>query len=84
MEQGARVMRKSARPAGGTSEPCLRISDTRYYKGGWGCNGSNGDLLPGTILMRKTTPLLMIPGRNPKEVLDLPVHPQETSPGAPE
>ena len=42
---------------------------------GWGHNGSNGNLLPGTISRRKMTAPMMIPGRNPKEVLDLPVHP---------
>ena len=26
-------MRKSTRPAGGTSKPCSHIPDTRYYKG---------------------------------------------------
>ena len=35
MEWGAQAMRKSTRPAGGTSEPCLHIPDTRYYKGDW-------------------------------------------------
>ena len=84
MEWRARATRKSTRPASGTSEPCLHIPDTRYYKGGGGCNGSNGNFLPGTILTRKTTPLMMIPGRNPKEVLDLPAHAQDTSPRAPE
>ena len=73
MERGVQATRKSTRPAGGTSEPCSRIPDTRYYKG-WERNGSNGNLLPGTISARKTTPLMMIPGRNPKEVLDLPAH----------
>ena len=33
MERGAQVMRKSTRPAGGTSKPCSHIPDTRYYKG---------------------------------------------------
>ena len=69
------MIRKSTRPASGTSKPCSHIPDTRYYKEGRGHNGSNGNLLPGTILMRKTTPLMMIPGRNPKEVLDLPACP---------
>ena len=68
-------MRKSTRPASGTSEPCSCIPDTRYYNGGGGCNGSNGNFLPGTISMRKMTPQMMIPGGNPKEVLDLPAHP---------
>ena len=27
------MTRKSTRPAGGTSEPCLCIPDTRHYKG---------------------------------------------------
>ena len=75
MEWRAQAMRKSTRPAGGTSEPCSHIPDTRYYKGGWGHNSSNGNLHPGTILMGKTTQPMMIPGRNPKEVLDLPAHP---------
>ena len=30
------------------------------------------------------TPLMMIPSGNPKEVLDLPVHPYDTGPRAPE
>ena len=42
---------------------------------GWGHNGSNGNLHPGTMSMGKTTPPMMIPGRNLKEVLDLPAHP---------
>ena len=68
-------MRKSTRPAGGTSEPCSRIPDTRCYKGGgWGHNGSNRNLHPRTISMGKMTPSMMIPGRIPKEVLDLPAH----------
>ena len=42
----------------------------------WGHNGSNGNLLPGTISGGgKTTPPMMIPGGNPKEVLDLPACP---------
>ena len=41
----------------------------------WGHNGSNGNLHPRTISMWKMTPSMMIPGRNPKEVLDLPAHP---------
>ena len=68
-------MRKSTRPAGGTSKPCSHIPDTRCYKVGWGHNSSNGNLHPGTISMGKMTPSMMIPGRNLKEVLDLPVHP---------
>ena len=41
-------MRKSTRPAGGTSEPCLHIPNTRC-KGGGGHNSSNGNILFGTI-----------------------------------
>ena len=67
-------MRKSTRPAGGTSKPYLHIPDT----------SSNRNLLPGTILGGKTTLLMMIPGGNPMEVLDLPVHPYDTGPRAPE
>ena len=44
MECGAREMRKSTRPAGGTSKPYSHIPDTSG-----GCNSSNGNLLPGTI-----------------------------------
>ena len=66
-------MRKSTRPAGGTSEPHSRIPDTRCYKG-WGHNSSNENLHPRTISMGKMTPP-MIPGRNLKEVLDLPACP---------
>ena len=68
-------MRKSTRPASGTSKPCSCIPDTRYYQEGGGHNSSNGNFLPGTISTRKTTPPMMVPGRNPKEVLDLPARP---------
>ena len=72
MEKGARAMRKSTRPA--VEPPNLaRVFQIPDIIRGWGHNGSNGNLLPGTILGGKTTPLMMIPGRNPKEVLDLPV-----------
>ena len=59
-------MRKSTRPASGTSESCLRIPDTRCYKEGWGCNGSNVNLHPRITLMGKMTPVMMIPGRTQK------------------
>ena len=42
-------MRKSTRPASGTSEPCSHIPNTRH-KGGGGHNSSNGNILFGTIL----------------------------------
>ena len=48
MECGARVMRKSTRPAGGTSEPCSHTPITRCL-GGRGHNSSNGNILFGTI-----------------------------------
>ena len=47
MEWGARVMRKSTRPAGGTSEPCSHIPDTRYYKGGRGAMAVMGTFFLG-------------------------------------
>ena len=47
MEWRAQVMRKSTRPAGGTSEPCSRIPDTRCYKGGGGTMAVTGTLILG-------------------------------------
>ena len=41
-------MRKSTRPAGGTSKPGSRTPMTRCL-GGSGCNNSNGNTLFGTI-----------------------------------
>ena len=73
-------MRKATRPASGTSKPYSHIPDTRYYKG-VGCNGSNGNLLPGTISGGKMTPPMMIPGGNPKEVLDSLHIPMTPAPG---
>ena len=55
MEHGARVTRKSTRPAGGTSEPCSHISITRCL-GGWGCNRGNGNILFGTISREHYSP----------------------------
>ena len=83
MECGARAMRKSTRPAGGTSEPCLHILNTR-------CNGVGGTkaamrtFFLGPYQGGTTAPLMMIPSGNLKEVLDLPVCPYDTSPRAPE
>ena len=74
MEQGARAMRKSTRPASGTSKPCSRIPHTRYYKGGGGTMAVMGTFFLGPY-QGETTPPMMIPGRNPNEVLDLPAHP---------
>ena len=68
-------MRKSTRPAGGTSKPCSHIPDTRYYKGGGGTMAVIGTFFLGPYQRGKTTPLMMIPGGNPKEVLDLPACP---------
>ena len=56
-------MRKSSRPASGTSKPCSRIPDTRCYKRGGGHNGSNRDLCPRIISTGKMTPQMMILGR---------------------
>ena len=42
-------MRKSTRPAGGTSEPCSRIPDTRCYKGGRGAMAVMGTFIPDDI-----------------------------------
>ena len=47
MQCVARAMRKSTRPASGTSEPCSHIPITRCLGGG--CNSSNGNILFGTI-----------------------------------
>ena len=48
MEWGARVMRKSTRPAGGTSEPCSCIPDTRCYKGAGGAMAVTGAFVLGS------------------------------------
>ena len=48
MERGARVMRKSTRPAGGTSKPCSHIPDTRYYNGVGGTMAVTGTFIPGS------------------------------------
>ena len=48
MERGARAMRKSTRPASGTSEPCSHIPDTRCYKGGGGTTAVTGAFVPGS------------------------------------
>ena len=47
MERRARVMRKSTRPAGGTSKPCSCIPDTRYYKEGGGTTAVMGTFILG-------------------------------------
>ena len=78
MECAARVMKKSTRPASGTSEPCLHILNTRC-KGVGGATAVMGPYQGGT-----TTPPMMIPSGNPKEVLDLSAHPYATSPRVPE
>ena len=50
MECGARVTRKSTRPAGRTSEPGSCTPMTRHLgRGARGCNNSNGSTLFGTI-----------------------------------
>ena len=50
MEWGARAMRKSTRPADGTSEPCSHIPDTRCYKRGGGTTAVMGTFVPGSYL----------------------------------
>ena len=80
---GARAMRKSTRPAGGTSKPCSHIPNTRC-KGGGGATAVMGTFFLGPYRGGTTTPLMMIPSGNPREVLDLPVCPYDTSPRAPE
>ena len=47
MEQGAQAMRKSTRPAGGISKPCLHTLDTRCYKGGGGSMAVTGTFVLG-------------------------------------
>ena len=76
-------MRKSTRPASGTSEPCLHIPNTRH-KGVGGATAVMGTFFLGPCQRGAATPLMMIPSGNPKEVLDLPVCPYDTSPRAPE
>ena len=83
MECGARVMRKSTTPAGGTSKPCLHIPNTRHNGGGW-CNSSKGSILFGTILRGCYNPTDDDPKWKPKGGAVLPVHPYDTSPRAPE
>ena len=41
-------VRKSTRPAGGTSKPCLQIPDTRFHKGGGGAMAVTGTFVPGS------------------------------------
>ena len=48
MERRAQVMGKSTRPAGGTPEPCLRILETRCYKGYRGTMAVMGTFVPGS------------------------------------
>ena len=55
MECGARVTRKSTRPAGGTSEPSSHTLMTRCL-GGRGHNSSNENILFGTILRGHYSP----------------------------
>ena len=83
MECGARAMRKSTRPAGGTSEPCSHILNTRC-KGVGGTTAVMGTSFLGPYQGGATTRLMMIPSGNPKEVLDLPTCPYDTGPRAPE
>ena len=83
MECGARAMRKSSRPAGGTSKPCLHIPITRH----WGVGGTTavmGTFFLGPYQGGTTVPPMMIPSGYPKEVLDLPACPYDTGPRAPE
>ena len=42
-------MRKSTRPAGGTSKPCSHIPDTRCYKGIRGATAVMGTFVPDQI-----------------------------------
>ena len=83
MECGARVTRKSTRPAGGTSESCSHIPITRCLGGG-GATAVMGTFFLEPYRGGATAPPMMIPSGNPKEVLDLPAHPYDTGPRAPE
>ena len=83
MEREARVMRKSTRPAGGTSDPCSHIPDTRCLWGG-GTTAVTGTFFLGPYRRGTIAPPMMIPSGNLKEVLDLPACPYDTSSRAPE
>ena len=83
MECGARATRKSTRPASGTSKSCSHIPNTRCKWDG-GATAVMGTFFLGPYRGGATTPLMMIPSGNLKEVLDLPVHPYDTGPRAPE
>ena len=76
-------MRKSTRPASRTSEPCSHIPDTRRLGGG-GTTAVMGTFFWGPYRGGMTAPPMMIPSGNLKEVLDLPAHPYDTGPRAPE
>ena len=79
MECGARVMRKSTRPAGGTSKPCSHIPDTRH-KGVGGATAVTATFFLGPYQGGMAAPPMMIPSGNLKEVLNLPAHPYDTGP----
>ena len=53
-------------------------------KGVWGATAVMGTFFLVPYQGGATTPPMMIPSGNPKEVLDLPAHPYDTSPRAPE
>ena len=76
-------MRKSTRPAGGTSKPCSHISITRCWGGG-GATAVMGTFFLGPYQGGATAPPMMIPSGYPKEVLDLPAHSYDTGPRASE
>ena len=83
MECGATAMRKSTRPAGGTSEPCSHIPNTRHLGGG-DTTAVMGTFFLGPYRGGMAAPPMMMPSGNPKEVLELPAHPYNTGPRAPE
>ena len=83
MECGARAMRKSARPAGRTSEPSSHTPITRHL-GGRGCNSSNGNILSGTISRGHCSPTDDDPKWIPVGGARPPACPYDTGPRAPE
>ena len=60
MECGARVTKKSTRPASGTSEPCSHIPNTRCL-GGRGATAVTGTFFLGPYRGGTTAPPMTIP-----------------------
>ena len=65
MECGARVMRKSTRPAGGTSKPCSHTPITRCLGGRGGATAVTGMFSLGPYRGGTRAPPMMIPSGYP-------------------